>query len=94
MLMSPASCAQRIHESRLPAIEAELDMIKRNVVPVDEHSVYKVTRSQEKRSVLIVETNVIEAIQAIEQLIEFTPAWQDNIEIRFAPRADEYHIYD
>jgi hypothetical protein len=85
LLLSPASCANEIHKSRLPEIESALENIRLEHVPDRRVAVFNVEKSEEKPTVLVVETNVIGAALAVEELLNFTPAWRENIKIAVLP---------
>lgn len=85
MLMSPASCANEIHKSRLVEIESALKVIQSDYVPDRRIAVFNMIKDDDRPSIVIVETNVPEAAQAVEGLFNLTPAWRENIEIQLLP---------
>lgn len=86
--MSPASCADGIHNSRIPEIESALEDIRLIHVPDRRIAVFNVERDEEKRSLIRIETDNAPAARAVQDLLDRTPAWKQNVEIIPLPHAD------
>lgn len=81
MLMSPASCAEKIHQSRVAEIKEALDDIRNE--HVTESAYFELIQYENNQKTITVKTNQREVVDSVEELLELTPAWRENIIIDY-----------
>lgn len=85
LLMSPSSCAERIHKARVIEIKEALADIKEK--RGDESAIFEIIQSENDPKTITVKTNSLNVVESVEELLIMTPAWRENIVIDYSPAA-------
>lgn len=83
LLMSPSSCADRIHRARIVEIKEALSDIQEK--HRFESANFELVQNEEFTKTITVRTHSLEVVASVESLLVMTPAWRENIIIDYSP---------
>ncbi len=88
VLLISSCTADKISEGRLTDIESALVEIRQEWVPDRRVAVFNIERIEDRKGVLLVETDLADAAKAVEALVRNLPAWRNHIELVTLPHAE------
>lgn len=88
VLLISSCTADKISEGRLTDIESALNEIRDKWVPDQRVAVFNIERVEDRKGVLLVESDLADAAKAVEALVRDLPAWRNHIDLVTLPHSD------